>query len=120
MEQRDHDALITLQKTVELKTSQICSSIIDLKADVKALNDRAWPCAIQREKCDEQFQKISDKIQSRPKKSQVFGFYAVVVSVLIAVFGFYAMKDMSHDESISNLNQKTVQIEKTIENYHQK
>lgn len=119
MENKDHDLLIDLSARFDTKMGHIDNKMNSVCIRLDKIDEKftTFPCVEQKEKCEVHFNEIKEKIERRPKKGAVFGFYAAVISVLIAVFGMFYMNDKDHDKSILYLNKKTVQIEETLDNH---
>jgi hypothetical protein len=116
-DKQDHDIIIQLST----KITTICSSIEELKADMKDIKNKPeplFPCHVQFQKCLEKMTDIDNRIDKRPKWTQLTTVIIVLIGIVGSILTYNFNIDTTQSQQISNNKNKiTVNTEK-INNNH--
>jgi len=110
----DHDLLIEVKTAFDTKMSSLCSTITELKADIKELKNKPYPCIEQSDRCNDKFEEINKKMDNRPKWNQIVTILLILVGITSGVIGFNFNQDINRDEKINIVTEKVIKNEHAI------
>jgi hypothetical protein len=107
MSKEDHDLLIELKTAFDAKMGTLCNTITELKTDIKDLKNNQHPKE-QLEKCDSKFEKINDRIEKRPKWSQITTIIIILIGILSGIIGYNFNRDAKASDEIKNVHEQVM------------
>ena len=110
----DHDMLVSLQT----KIVNLCSTISELKADIKEIKNREMPCAGQFEKCNQVFREIDKRLDRRSKWGSLVTVLVLLISLVTGIIGYNFSIDARQFELINRTNELVIRNQEAVDHYH--
>lgn len=100
MTEEDHDILIELKTEFDTKIKTLCSTISELKNNIKELNKNTI-----------NYQK---EIEKRPKWNHLITIFICLIGLVGGIIGYNFNQDVRADDKINKLNNKVIKYEEVI------